>query len=258
MITLPSLLVLAQAMAMPSPATSPTPLPHGHTTPGHHRHASPTPAPSPAVRVTIVNATSAPTIALATRGTNYPVAYPDFPQGEWTANQSLSTPEVHYMARGTNGEILASQTIRFKPVSSQYLLLTGDLSRSAHPDQLPRIGGPEPGTPGGAPNFQFRVIPYTLVCGDPCHYRFINAMPGKILIVRSIPQDKKPSQQLAYLTPGNSALLVRQPESADYEIEIDGHVNTLSIRQEGALGNCIIPFFLRGGTPDYIRVFEEP
>jgi hypothetical protein len=30
------------------------------------------------------------------------------------------------------------------------------------------------------------------------------------------------------------------------------------IAQEGAIGNCLIPFFLRDGKPDFIRVFETP
>lgn len=261
MITLSTFFILAQALTIPPPdnsqALSPAPR-HRPSIQGHHHHPSPTPAPSPAVRVTIVNATSVPSIALATDGTNKPPAYPSFPQGEWTANEAATNAEVHYVARGTNGEILSTQTIRYKPVSSQYLLLTGDLSRNGPADCLPQVwqGDGVPENP--RPNLQFHVIPYALVCNDACHYRFINGMPGKILIVRSIPGDNKPSQQLAYLGPGNSALLTRQPPSADYEIEIDGHVSKLSITQEGAAGHCIIPFFLRAGKPYYVRVFEDP
>jgi hypothetical protein len=214
--------------------------------------------PTPAVRVTIVNATCFPAFSLGLQGTNKPFAYPNFPQGEWTANQAVPTPEVHYAAVTTNGEFISFQTIRFKPVSSQFLLLTGDLSRNSPDDHLPQLSAPENAVRTYPPNFQFHVIPYTLVCGDPCHYRFINAMPGKILIIRSIPQDKRPPQQLAYLAPGNSALLIRQPSSVTYEIEVDGQVSMLSINQEGAVGNCIIPFFLRNGIPDHLTVFEDP
>jgi hypothetical protein len=60
------------------------------------------------------------------------------------------------------------------------------------------------------------------------------------------------------LAPGNSVLLTGQPESVDYDAEIDGQTCRLSIHQEGAAGNCLIPFFLREGKPDYVRVFEEP
>jgi hypothetical protein len=165
---------------------------------------------------------------------------------------------AHYVARSTNGELIASQIIKFKPVSSQFLLLTGDLSRNAPPDRLPQLSAAEDGIHNFPPNFQFHVIPYSLVCSDPCHYRFINAMPGKILIIRSIPSNGKPPQQLAYLAPGNSALLVRQPGSAKYEIEVDGQISNFCINQEGAVGNCIVPFFLRNGNPDHITVFEDP
>jgi hypothetical protein len=261
MITLSTFFLLALALTLPPPDNSqvlPQVQHHRPSTPGHHRHPSPTPTPSPAVRVTIVNAMSVPSIALGTEGTNKPPAYPTFPQGEWTANEAVTNPEVHYAVRGTNGEILSTQTIRYHPVSSQYLLLTGDLSKNGPADRLPQVWQGDGVPENSRPNLQFHVIPYAMVCNDACHYRFINAMPGKTLIVRSIPKDNKPPQQLAYLAPGNSALLTRQPPSADYEIEIDGKVSKLSVSQEGAAGHCIIPFFLREGRPDYVRVFEEP
>ena len=258
MISLPTLLMMAQAMALSSTLTNPTSNLASNRPHTHHHHETEALTPTPAVKVTIVNATCIPSIALGTQGTNKLTAYPDFPQGEWTANQAVPAPEVHYVARSTNGELISSQIIKFKPVSSQFLLLTGDLSRNSPPDHLPQLSTSDEGIHNFPPNFQFHVIPYTLVCSDPCHYRFVNAMPGKILIIRSIPCDRKPPQQLAYLAPGNSALLVRQPGSAKYEIEVDSQISTFCINQEGAVGNCIIPFFLRNGNPDHITVFEDP
>ncbi len=249
---------MAQAIALSSTLTTSTFNLASNRPHTHHHHGTETPAPTPAVRVTIVNATCVPSIALGSQGTNKVTSYPDFPQGEWTANQAVPASEIRYIARCTNGELISSQIIKFKPVSSQFLLLTGDLSRNAPPDRLPQLSAAEEGIHNFSPNFQFHVIPYSLVCSDPCHYRFINAMPGKILIIRSIPCDRKPAQQLAYLAPGNSALLVRQPGSAKYEIEVDGEISNFCINQEGAVGNCIVPFFLRNGIPDHIIVFEDP
>ena len=253
MISLPSLLILAQALSL-----SPTSTLSANRSHSHHHHGTPTPDPTPAVKVTIVNASCVPSIALGTQGTNKLIAYPNFPQGEWTANQSLPSTEIHYVARSTNGELIASQIIKFKPVSSQFLLITGDLSRNTPPHHLPQLSASDEVIHNFPPNFQFHVIPYSLVSSNPCHYQFINAMPGKILTIRSIPGNGKPPQQLAYLAPGNSALLVSQPGSAKYEFEVDGQSSILHINQEGAVGNCIVPFFLRNGNPDHITVFEDP
>jgi len=237
-----------------------------------------TPSPPPQVRVTIVNATSVPSIALGfgpghpaqglgnggtkgakgTGGTNKPLAYPDFPQGEWTANHAIATPEVHYVVRSTNGSPVTDQTIRFKPVSNQYLLLTGDLSTLGPAEKLPQLLGDQATRGVSSPNVQFHVIPYSLVTPDPCHYRIVNAMPGKTLLLRSLASENKPAQQLAYLSPGNSILLTRQPPCVSYEAVIDGNSIPVEIQQEGAVGNCLIPFFLRNGKPDFVRVFEDP
>jgi hypothetical protein len=217
------------------------------------------PAPSPQVRVTIVNATSVPAISFSTSGTNLPAAYPDFRQGEWTANEATSTPEIHYLVRNSNGGAVAGQTIRFQPVSSQFLLLTGDLSCNGLADKLPQVGySLDAGFAKRSANFQFHIIPYTLVCADPCHYRIFNAMPGKTLLLKSATQDGKNTRELALLAPGNSIQLTGQPASIDYDAVIDGQSYKLSIRQEGAEGNCLIPFFLRDGKPDFVRVFEDP
>jgi hypothetical protein len=248
------LFFLAQTLPVPAPTPE---TPHGST----HRHHRPeaSPAPSPQIRITIVNATSVPTIALSTSGTNLPVTYPDFPQGEWTANEAVTTPEVHYAVRSTNGAILGQQTIRFKPVSSQFLLLTGDLTQLGAPNKLPSPGySSEITSLRNAPNLQFQVIPYDLVTKTPCHYRIYNAMPGKTLILKSRPEDGKASRELALLTPGNSMLLEGQPESVEYDAVIDGETTRVSIHQEGAERNCLIPFFLKEGRPAFITVFEDP
>ena len=264
MITVPILLLLAQtAILPPSPLSSSSPeqaLIHADHPASQHRHALPTPAPTPEVRITIVNATSIPALFLSTVATNAHRAYPLFPQGEWTANEALKSSEVQYLVQSTNGALVSKQTIRFKPRSSQFLLLTGDLSSKGPADKLPAIiSSPTSLRPHAwPPNLQFHLFPYTLVSRDPFHYRIFNGMPGKTLLLRSVPVGNKPPQQLALLAPGNSVQLVRQPASIDYDVEIDTHTYRLEIRQEGAAGNCLIPFFLRNGKPDFIRVFETP
>jgi hypothetical protein len=256
MMLLPSLLFIAQSTLLPLGAIESSEA--RHPTARSSRHGHPTPSPTPQVRITIVNATCEPAISLTTTGTN-PLSYPLFPQGEWTGNEPLQTTELHYLARTTNGTPLADRTIRFKPVSSQFLLLTGDLSRSGPAEKLPQLGTSRYGLPGSfPPNFQFNIYPLELVCADPCHYRVVNAMPSKTLVLKTFPEGNKPARQLGILTPGNSLLLVGQPPSVEWVAEIDGTPYPLQIVQEGAEGNCLVPFFLREGKPTFIRVFEAP
>jgi len=261
MMTFTAFFLLAQTTLLPSPAftpSGPTGSTHEPRTSPRHHHAAAIPTPTPEVRVTIVNATSVPSIALGIKGTNTPIAFPYFPQGEWTANHAIATPEVHYAIWSTNGKPVTVQTIHFKPLSSQYLLLTGDLSTHGPVEKLPQLLG-DPASRGVfLPNIQFHVIPYALVTADPCHYRIINAMPRKTLLLRSPASENEPAQQLAYLAPGNSVLLVRQPPCVSYEAVIDGQSIPLEIDQEGAEGNCLVPFFLRNGKPAFVRVFEDP
>jgi len=255
-----TLLFLAQTFPGDIPGTlASVPGYHPSLTRPHHGHASPTPTATPRVKVTVVNATCAPSIALSISGTNFPVAYPVFPQGEWTANAAGTNAEIHYTARFPEGQVIADRLIRFAPQSSQFLLLTGDLSRKGLSEKLPQLTPPawEPPHPW-PPNFQFHVYPVELVTKDPCHYRIVNAMPGKTLSLHTRARDGKPSRLLCLLAPGNSLLLTGQPSCVDWIAEIDGASFPLVITQEGAVGNCLIPFFLRGGKPDFVRVFETP
>ena len=252
-----SLLFLAQTLAggiADAPAVH-----HRPASRHHHGHAAPTPPATPRVKITIVNATCVPSIALSLSGTNLPVAYPDFPQGEWTGNAAVTNTEIHYAARMPDGPLIADRIIRYAPQSSQILLLTGDLGRKGPAEKLPQLspGAGESQHPW-PPNFQFHVYPVELVTRDPCHYRVVNAMPEKTLALRTRARDGKPSRLLGLLAPGNSLLLTGQPAHVDWIAEIDGALLPLVITQEGAVGNCLIPFFLRNGKPDFVRVFETP
>jgi hypothetical protein len=252
-----TLLIIAQAALLPLGAESSQeqhrPLAH----PRHQGHA--TPLPTPRVKITIVNATCIPAISLSTSGTSLPVAYPRFPQGEWTANEPLRTTEIHYLARTMEGTPIAEKSIRFRPISSQVLLLTGDLSRSGPADKLPQVADNQlQVSVKWPPNFQFHLYPVDFVCKDPCHYRVVNAMPSKTLVLKTLPEKNRPSRQLCLLAPGNSLLLTGQPPCVEWIAEIDGKAHPLSIMQEGAAANCLIPFFLRDGKPTFVRVFETP
>ena len=91
-----------------------------------------------------MNATSVPDLSLSMMEGNAYRAYSRFPQGEWTANEAIQTPEVQYLVQSTNRSVITKQTIRFKPRSSQFLLLTGDLSYKGPADRLPQIVSPPP------------------------------------------------------------------------------------------------------------------
>lgn len=257
-------LFFAQAVlatqATPSSVLMPTY--HHHT---HHANALPTPAPSPEVKIQIVNATSVPAIALNDKGTNLPIAYPNFPQGTWTGNEPISTNCVSYLVSTTNGALIASHTQKFPIVSSQILLLTGDLSTIGPADSLPQIGlPPPPEALPWTPNLQFHLYPNTPVTNAPsgtpslCRYRVVNGMPSKLLIIRAVSDGTKPGRQLALLAPGNNALFIKQPSNLHWDAEIDGVIYPLTIEQEDDHRNCLIPFFLKNGKPSFIRVFENP
>ncbi len=230
----------------------------------HHSKAAPTPAPSPEVRITIVNATSVPAISLNTSASSSevkakPPSYPFFPQGTWTADEPLKNTTIDFVVRTTNGALVADHKISFQPVSSQILLITGDLSTSGPADTLPAIGlAPAVGAKPWDPNLQFHLYPVTTATNDLCRYRVVNAMPSKLLILRTPTEGNKPSQQLALLAPGNSALFVKQSPNLHWEAEIDGQVYPLDMEQEADRKNCLIPFFLKNGVPSFVRVFENP
>lgn len=231
----------------------------------HHGKAVPTPAPSPEVRITIVNATSIPAISLTTLANstaskgNHPTTYPYFPQGRWTGDEPLKSTSIDYLARMTNGLIISEKKFTFQPVSSQILLLTGDLSTVGPPEILPQIGTqPFSETKPWAPNFQFHIYPCSTATNDLCRYRVVNAMPSKVMTIRTPSEGNKPSQQLAILAPGNSALFIKQSANLHWEVEIDGKIYPLEMEQEDERKNCLIPFFLQNGVPSFIRVFENP
>ena len=229
------------------------------------------PSHTPSVRVTIVNAICVPAISLSLAGTNGAPAYPVFAQGDWTTDAPFTNPVTDYVARDTNGVFLKRQKITFRPVSKQYLLLTGDLSRQGDPDHLPGVGPSESPGPSGklsnqqdvrtvptGANLQFHVIPCEGVVKDPSHYRFVNCIPGSTLILRKPAEGGHPSKELALLTPGSSVMLTGQPDAVVYEAEVRGTILRLEILQAGAVADCLIPFFLRDGKPSYATVFESP
>lgn len=253
---IPALLFLAQAL--PAPTDHPAhPRPHRSHHAGQHALGEPVPTPSPSVRVTIVNATSQPAISLSVTGTNRPVAYPFFPQGTWTAAAPVTNTEVHYLARNTNGATVAERTVRYRAVSSQILLLTGDLGTTGPSDRLPSVAPLQnAATKPWPPNFQFHVYPWDKGGGKGCSYRVVNGMPGKCVLLRIPAGGGKAARQLALLAPGDGTLLQNQPPSVEWQVEIEGRVYPLPIRQEGTPRNCLIPFFLREGKPSIIRIFE--
>jgi hypothetical protein len=52
--------------------------------------------------------------------------------------------------------------------------------------------------------------------------------------------------------------MVKQPPCVEWTAEIDGQSYPVTILQEGAAANCLIPFFLKDGKPAFVRIFEDP
>jgi hypothetical protein len=223
-----------------------------------HHHAAPTPAPSPEVRITIVNAMSVPVISLNTSGATHHPTYPYFSQGTWTGNEAVKSTNMDCIVRDGKGLFVGEKKLSFQPVSSQVLLITGDLSTAWPSDALPQLGAsPPPGLKPWTPNIQFHVYPCSTATNDLCRYRVVNAMPSKVLTLRASSSGNKAGQQLSLLAPGNSALLLHQPPNIHWEAEIDGKIYPFDMEQEDQRKNCLIPFFLRNGVPSFIRVFED-
>ena len=223
----------------------------------HSAVLPPEPHPSPEVRITLVNATSVPNLSVSTTGTNQPVAYPLFPQATWTGNTPVKTTEIHYLVRNESGKTIMDRIVKFLPVSSQILLMTGDLSTEWPSEKPPQLGfPPQQGATPWPHNLQLHTYPCEPVTKEGCHYRVVNGMPSKTLVIRGADDGKRPGRQLALLAPGDSTLFIRQPADVAWEAEIDGLLYPLPIRQEGTARNCLLSFFLQGNRPVCIRVFE--
>jgi hypothetical protein len=245
------LLLLVVAAATPCPAKDAT----ARRTRHHAVNGDDGP---PSIRLTIINATSVPEISLS-KGTNIPADYPRFRQGTWTADEALTNSTINLVVRTSEGVIVANRSLVLPKKCHRFLLLSGDLSRRSlaeKPTQpLPRTAS-TPDLP--PPNLQFLSYPVELVTKDPFHYRVVNAMPDKTLTLHVPAHDGKPARTLGILTPGNSLLFTGHPPSIEWIAEIDGAKFPVSVTQEGAAGNCLIPFFLRKGRPDFVRIFENP
>jgi hypothetical protein len=208
--------------------------------------------------MTIVNATSIPAISLSTKGAEAPPEYPLFPQGSWIegAQRTERTLSLRISPQGT---IPATDRELALPAMRQFLVITGDLGRRGPSDITAPVHPSKEGrNVQSPPDFQCRSYPVELVVKDPCHYRVVNAMPGKTLLLCTPPREGRPRRLVSVLAPGNSLLLKGQPPAVDWLAMVDGKELVLSIGQEGAAGNCLIPFFLRNGQPSFIRVFETP
>lgn len=266
MTRLATILLLVQLLAVQAGAQASREWSRNHVV----RHGA-KPASSTSVRVTIVNATTAPALSLSVTGTNGAPAYPFFHQGDWTSDPPFTNPVVDYAVRDTNGALLATQRVNYKLISKQYLLLTGDLSREGEPTRLRGVSDAAPSSGQDRPyvvsgmrsqtqraNLQFQIIACEGVVKDPSHYRFVNCIPGATLILRKPAEGCHPARELALLTPGNSVLLTGQQDSVVYEADVLGTVMRIEIIQEGAVADCLIPFYLREGKPTYATVFESP
>ena len=195
----------------------------------------------------------------SSKGTNAPADYPRFRQGTWTADEPLTNSTINLVVRSPEGVIVANRPFVFPRKCHRFLLLSGDLRRNSPVGKpnlpLPRASvTPDP----RPPDLQFLSYPVELVTKDPFHYRVVNAMPDKTLTLRVPAHDGKPARTLGILSPGNSLLFTGHPPSIEWIAEIDGVRFPLSVTQEGAAGNCLIPFFLRNGRPDFVRIFENP
>lgn len=205
--------------------------------------------PPPVTSVQIVNATSVPSISLGLNGENH---YPDFPQGLYTADAPTARLNVRYLATDIGTHLAAEETIQYKADKNQTLLITGDFSTDCPPEKLPQPGEPKVMPPKPfKPNVQFRVLSHDFSPGEELRYRFINAMPHKVL---KLWLEEK---FLAELNPGDEYVLTGQPPTVKYLAKIDDMPMPLFIRQEGTARNATLIVFLRDDKPAFLRAFEN-
>lgn len=252
---LASLLFFAQVIAADPSSSSPDGLPAARS---GRRPAKSTAIPLNPFRITIVNATSIPAISLSTKGAESPPEYPLFPQGAWIEG-APRTERTLRLRVSPQGAIPFTDRQLSLPAMRQFLVISGDFGRREPSDMTAPVHPSKEGRNiQSPPDFQCRSYPVELVVKDPCHYRVVNAMPGKTLLLFAPAREGRPRRLVGVLTPGNSLLLKGQPPAVDWLAMVDGKELVLSIGQEGAAGNCLIPFFLRDGKPDFVRVFETP
>jgi hypothetical protein len=205
-------------------------------------------APGEMASVQIVNATSVPIISLRVNDT---LVYDDFPQGKRSGDAPLRLLEAVYEAEEKqSGARAKSDKITYGAGTSQSLVILGDFS-TVSPSGVLRQPDSAPPNSGSKypPNVLFQVYPHT-PSQAPVRLRVINGMPGKRLVFLS------GSNELV-VSPGDFAVLERQPAVAQYTARVDGETIPLLMRQEGLIRNAMIVFFLKDGKPSFMRAFEN-
>jgi hypothetical protein len=238
--TIIAFLLIILAPLASSPAQTPT--------------SSPTTTPPPSTSIQIVNATSVPSISLEVNGR---MDYPEFPQGEFTAD--APTQGLTYRYKATNksdGAIVSAKPITYKNLENQTLLLLGDFSKETEEGKIPPIVNPANQEETGKlfpPNLIFRVYSHQEGASEsPVRVRIINGMPRKMLRLKA-----NASSSQTDLFPGDEKKLSGQPLVQVYNFEVEGKEFPVLMRQDANPLNANIVFFLRNNEPTYMRFFES-
>jgi len=217
--------------------------------PSTNSAASADPTPPPTTSVQIVNATSVAAMSLLLNGQ---FILPNFSQGNHSAGGANDLLNVHYLATDNKTKLEAEKNIKYEPNQNQSLLITGDFSTDCPPENLPQPGEPSVPPPKPfKPNVQFRVLSHDCSSDEELRYRFINAMPHKMLELWL--EDKL----LAKLKPGDEHVLTKQAPSVMYQAKVDDTMIPTYIRQEGLIRNGTIIYFLRDDKPTFMRAYEN-
>ncbi len=213
-----------------------------------------TPEAPPSTRVQIVNATSVPSISMEVNGRMH---YPDFPQGQYTADGSTEGLNYKYkLTNKTDGTSDSPKAITYKNQENQTLLILGDFSREAPEGKMPQ---PSPQQQSeeekneNPPNVILRVYSHQAdATKKPVCLRIINGMPRKILRFKS-----PGSNSDLRLFPGDEIQLEGQPAAQKYNFIVDEKPFHIAVRQDDNPRSANIVFFLKNNEPAFLRFYQS-
>lgn len=194
--------------------------------------------------VQIVNATSVASICLEVEGRE---DYPDFPQGLYTGEAVVSPGAVRYKIKEKNGEKKEEAQVNYRAGEGQSLVVIGDfVGTFATPE------GKLVTSEGNSSESMLRCRVYSHECAEEerVRYRWVNGMVGRDLRVRR-------RQEEIVICPGECVALLGQEANEVYEANVDGKTMEVRMTQRGETRNALIIFYLKEGTPTFMRVFEN-
>lgn len=197
-------------------------------------------------RVQIVNATSVSSISLEVDGRE---DYPDFPQGLYTGDAPVSGEVARFGIKAKKEGVAAERVVRYGGGGVQTVVLLGDFRDIvAEPIQNQRDEVKEK----DGKNVFVKVYPGCRGGGESVRYRWVNGMGDRPLLLSGKRQEEVEIPPFgSHASEGQEACAIFSARAGEKELAV-------SMAQRGMPRNAIIVFYLKGGEPAFLRVFEPP